>query len=155
MILLIIACTVFICIAAYEAVRWSECMLDCEEERTRHHLLIRSPLCSRQDGSGLPVMYGSYMGSSNSEKECNTARRALRLSAMACAIRSFWRGSEPYRIYDVLAQSPLLLVATLGLLAFVLTRWHWYAQSHSQQPTELQKQIYVRYAHPPHTTRLD
>jgi len=78
------------------------------------------------------------------ERKCDEARRALRFTPLACAIRQFWRHSEPYRIYHMLAQSPLTLFATLMLLLFAAYKWQQ-QQQQQQEPTPLQRQIYARY----------
>jgi hypothetical protein len=101
-------------LSAYESVRWTETRLDCEERHAEHQLLLGSPLCSAIALHSMGFTSGS---------ECDQARRALRLSPMACTIQSFWRDSEPYRLYHSMAESPLTLVATLLLLLYAAYKW--------------------------------
>ena len=146
MISLIVSVIVLCCVAAYESVRWLECRLDCEEQRARHQRLLAMPMCGNTNTA--IADFERYGGPFSTEHGCEGARRALRLSSTACAIRAFWRESEPYRLYDALAShSPLVLIGALALLLFALSRWFRRPGDVVWEPSPLQRQIYAQYNH--------
>jgi len=104
LLLKILGAIVLVIVSLYEAVHWLECRMDCEEQRSQGEALLHSPLCATSKTASGP---------------CEQTARNLRLSLFACTLRLWWRTSEPYRLYDMIAHSPLTLLATLLALIYV------------------------------------
>jgi hypothetical protein len=134
LLLAVLSIPLLACISAYEAVRWAECGLDCDERHVVMKAILDSTMCSGLATIGHIAIHA--------DGKCEEARRALRFTPMACTIREFWRQSEPYRLYHMLAQSPLTLFATLLLLLYATYKW----QQQQQEPTDVQRDIYLKYS---------
>lgn len=117
---------VMVTMTIHERVRWNECMKQCEDQRYRNDKMIRSEVC---------VDHPDHL-------PCYTAKQENDMWPIACTARKYWQQSEVCRLYNMYAESHLMLfgLSAIALAVFIHQMFSLCKETSSNSKEEFQQQ---------------